>query len=305
MLVALSLILFGSIFFLGIVNRTRSLLSGRRGPGYLQTWKDLFRLSRKGAVYSTTTSYIFQIAPTIYFVALFAAISVVPFGTFPALISFDGDFIFFIYVLATGRFFLIIAALDTGSPFEGMGANREALFGTLLEPAFLVLIGSFAMLTGKYSFYEIFNNQIFGSVEAIMMGVLATYILVQFAMIENGRMPVDDPRTHLELTMVHEVMVLDYSGIDLAMIVSTISLKFALFSMLITNFFIDPTWDWYIQSALYTGITVVFAITVGFLESFRARARMRRNPLIIFMLTGLSIMIFFGVLILMNKFSIS
>ncbi len=296
------LIIIASIFFLGIVNRVRSTLSGRKGPGLVQSWLDIYRLTKKQAIYSKVSSFMFQIAPSIQFASIICAILVVPFGNHEAILAFDGDFIFFAYVLAVGKFFMICAALDTGSPFEGMGANREALYSMLAEPAFFVLMGSFAMLTGHFSFHEIFNNIHFGSFESFLLGGLATYLLVQIAMVENSRLPVDDPKTHLELTMVHEVMILDTSGIDLAMIATATTLKFAIYGMLITNFFLDPTWSEWLKIPIFFTIQAGWAITVALLESFRARARMKRNPLIIFSLTALSILIFFGVLIIMNKF---
>jgi len=113
-------------------------------------------LFKKGAVYSKTTSFIFQIAPSIYFASVIMAILVIPFGQYKGMISFDGDFVFFAYVLGTGKFFSIISALDTGSSFEGMGASREALFSMFAEPAFFILMGSFSLLTGHTSFQQIF-----------------------------------------------------------------------------------------------------------------------------------------------------
>ena len=129
------------------------------------------------------------------------AILVVPFGSTKGIISFDGDFIFFAYVLALGKFFSIISAMDTGSSFEGMGASREALYSMFAEPAFFILMGSFALLTGYTSFFEIFSTLHLGSYITYALGIMATFVLVMVAMVENSRMPIDDPKTHLELTM--------------------------------------------------------------------------------------------------------
>lgn len=298
------LVMIASTFFLGVVNRVRALVSGRKGPGIFQSMKDLFRLFKKGFVFSETTSYIFQIAPVIYFASVVTAMLVVPFGNTPSFFSFEGDFVFFAYILAVGKFFIIVSALDTGSPFEGMGANREAMYGLLVEPAFFILIGSFSMLTGHFSFYDIFNSIHFGNSVSYFMGVLVTYILVQIAMLECGRLPVDDPRTHLELTMVHEAMVLDNSGFDLGLIQSATSLKFSLYGLLIVNFFLPPGTSLALKVGMFFAIQLGLAVSVALLESFRARSRMNRNPLIIFNLTALSILIFFAVLIIMNKFSL-
>ena len=223
--ISLILIIAISLFFSGIVIRTKSILSGRKGPGILQPLKDIWRLFRKGAVYSETSSFIFRIAPSIYFSTVIMAIFLIPFDSYPGILSFRGDFVFFAYVLALGKFFMIIGAMDTGSSFEGMGASREALYSMLAEPAFFVLMGSFALLTGYTSFFEIFSNLHFGSYISYALGTLATFVLVIVAMIENSRMPIDDPKTHLELTMVHEVMILDNSGFDLGLILYTTHLK--------------------------------------------------------------------------------
>jgi formate hydrogenlyase subunit 4 len=298
------LVILGSTFFMGIVNKVRAMLSGRKGPGIFQAIKDIARLFKKGFVISTTTSFISTVAPVVYFTSVVTAMLVVPFGSERSFFSFGGDFVLFAYILAVGKFFLIVSALDTGSPFEGMGANREAMYSLLVEPAFFILIGSFSMLTGKFSFFEIYNSIHFGHSVSYFMGGLVTYILIQIAMLECGRMPVDDPRTHLELTMIHEVMVLDKSGFDLALIQVATSLKFALYGLLITNFFLPPTASLGLMIGIFLAIQVVLAILVACLESFRARSRMGSNPLIVFNLTALSILIFFAVLILMNKFSL-
>jgi len=217
-MVSFLLIILASLFFMGFVIRTKSIASGRKGPGILQPMKDILRLWKKGSVYSTTTSFIFQIAPTAYFTSVLMAILMIPHGSNPGFISFEGDFVMFAYILTFGKFFMIISALDTGSSFEGMGASREALFSMLVEPAFFILMGSFALLTGHTSFHSIFSLLHYGSNISYMLGVLASIVFVLIAMIENSRMPVDDPKTHLELTMVHEVMILDNSGFDLGLI---------------------------------------------------------------------------------------
>lgn len=131
------LIFTATLFFVGILNKTKAIAGGRKGPGLMQHIYDILRLLNKQTVYSTTTSIIFKIAPSIYFASILMAIAFIPFGSYGPLLSFKGDFVFFAYVLAFGKFFMIISALDTGSPFEGMGANREALYAMLVEPAFL------------------------------------------------------------------------------------------------------------------------------------------------------------------------
>jgi formate hydrogenlyase subunit 4 len=295
------LILFCSFFFTGVIIGTKSIASGRKGPGILQPVKDVIRLFKKGSVYSETTSIIFRISPVISFSTVVMACLVVPFGSMKGLISFDGDFIFFAYILALGKFFSIIAAMDTGSSFEGMGASREALYSMFAEPAFFILIGSFALLTGNTSFYNIFSSLHLGSSITYTLGALASFVLIMISMIENSRMPVDDPKTHLELTMIHEVMILDNSGFDLGLILSTGYLKFAMYGALIADFFIGGlTVAWALPMFLL--IQILYAVVVGLIESFMARFRMSHNPQFILALSSVSFLIFLGVLLVLEKF---
>ena len=215
---------------------------------------------------------------------------VIPFGSWKGIISFDGDFIFFAYILALGKFFSIISAMDTGSSFEGMGASREALYSMLAEPAFFILIGSFALLTGNTSFHNIFSSLHLGSSITYTLGALASFVLIMIAMIENSRMPVDDPKTHLELTMIHEVMILDNSGFDLGLILSTGFLKFAMYGAIIADFFIGGlslTW----ALPLFLLIQMLFAVIVGLIESFMARYRMSHNPQFILALSMTNVLL--------------
>jgi formate hydrogenlyase subunit 4 len=295
------LIIIAAVFFTGIINRTKSIASGRKGTGILQPIKDVIRLFRKGSVFPETAGFIFQIAPTIYMASIIMALLVVPFGQAKGVISFSGDFIFFAYILALGKFFNIIAAMDTGSAFEGMGASREALYSMLAEPAFFVLMGSLALLTGHTSFYEIFNELHLGSWVSYAIATLATFVLVMIAMIENSRMPIDDPKTHLELTMVHEVMILDNSGFDLGLILTAGYLKFAIYGALIVNLFIGMVPYQYAIPAFFV-IEAGMAVAVGLVESFMARFRMSHNAQFITALTSVGLLIFFGVLLILGRF---
>ena len=300
-MLSMLLILFCSVFFTGIILRTKSITSGRKGPGLMQPIKDVLRLFKKGSIYSETTSIIFRVAPVITFSSVLMACLVVPFGSWKGLVSFDGDFVFFAYILALGKFFSIISAMDTGSSFEGMGASREALYSMLAEPAFFILIGSFALLTGNTSFFNIFSTLHLGSSITYTLGGLASLVLIMISMIENSRMPVDDPKTHLELTMIHEVMILDNSGFDLGLILTTGYLKFAMYGALIADFFIGGlSLTWAIPAFL--GIQILYAVIVGLIESFMARFRMSHNPQFILALSSVSFLIFLGVLLVLKKF---
>jgi len=300
-MLSLFLILIAATFFTGIIIRVKSMASGRKGPGIFQPLKDVARLFKKGVVYSETTSFVFQVAPTIYFSSVVMAMLVVPFGQSKGIISFNGDFIFFAYVLALGKFFSIIAAMDTGSSFEGMGASREALYSMFAEPAFFILMGSLALLTGHTSFQEMFAALHIGSYISYALAILGTFVLMMVAMIENSRMPIDDPKTHLELTMVHEVMILDNSGFDLGLILTAGYLKFALYGALVVNLFIG-VFQYKYSIPMFFVIQIVLASGVGLIESFMARFRMSHNAQFIFVLTSVSLLIFFGVLLILGRF---
>ncbi|HOY40204.1 MAG: NADH-quinone oxidoreductase subunit H [Bacteroidales bacterium] len=296
------MILMAAFFFPGIILRTKSLASGRKGPGVLQPVKDIMVLLRKGSVFSETSGIIFRIAPAITLASIVCAMLVIPFGDDKALISFDGDFLFFAYLLALGKFFAIIAALDTGSSFEGMGANREALYSMLVEPAFFILLGTFAMFTGYTSFSDIFTHfYITGNHYVLIYSLIGIYLFIQIAMIENSRLPVDDPKTHLELTMVHEVMILDNSGFDKALIHIGTYLKFAVYGALMCVVLVPAKWNLVLQIALFFAIQFVFAVVIGLIESFRARNKMAKNPKFILTLSAIALIAFVVVLILTGK----
>ena len=313
-----------ALFFPGIILRVKSIASGRKGPGIMQPWKNILVLLRKGSVFSTTTSYIFRIAPAIYLSTIICALMLLPFPGMPSVFGFDGDFVLFAYLLALGKFLFILGALDTGSSFEGMGANREALYSLLAEPAFFILFGTLALLTGHTSMQQIFESFQFAGHNSFIIGFIAVYLLIQIAMIENSRMPVDDPKTHLELTMIHEVMILDHSGFDLALVHIGTALKFAMYGLLIANFLVplDPGqviqsseqlilsheggivknvghgWMVVMQIAVYFILQVVFAALIGLMESFRARKNVVRNPQFIVTLSSIALVAFILVLLI-------
>jgi len=301
MIISVILITLISIIFPGIISKTKAKIVGRKGPKVLQVFYDNIRLIKKGSVYSNTTSYIFQIAPIIYFSTILLATLFIPFGNYKALLSFDGDFVLFAYLLALGKFFMIIAAMDTGSSFEGMGANREAYYSLLVEPAFFIIIASVALLTNNTSFFDLFNSMHLDTELSYLITILAIYVFLWIAMVENSRLPVDDPKTHLELTMVHEVMVLDYSGFDLALIQLANGLKFSIYGALIFNFILPVQFSLLYQVLIFISIEIVFALVVGLLESFRARNKMMKNPQWIISLSAIAVIAFFSVLIISGK----
>lgn len=300
-MLSILLIILAATYFTGIIIRTKSLASGRKGPGIFQPIKDVIRLFKKGAVYSETTSFVFQMTPVIYFASVFVALLVVPFGQSKGVLSFSGDFVFFAYVLGIGKFFSIIGAMDTGSSFEGMGASRESLYSMLAEPALFILMGSLSLMTGYTSFQEIFAALHFGSSISYALAVMAAFVFLLIAMIENSRMPIDDPKTHLELTMVHEVMILDNSGFDLGLILSAGYLKFAIYGAIIFNLFSGTIAVGY-AIPLFFAIQAFLAFVIGMIESFMARFRMNHNAQFIVVLSSVSLLVFFGALLIAGKF---
>jgi len=297
---SLILILISALFFNGIIGRVKSICAGRKGPGIMQPVKDVIRLFRKGSVYSEVTGPVFKAAPSVYLASVLVACLCVPFGTRAGLLSFDYDFVFFAYALALGKFFCIIGALDTGSSFEGMGASREATYSMLAEPAFFLIMGSLALMTGNCSFQSIFANLHPSGTMSWALAVLAMFIFLILAMVENSRMPVDDPKTHLELTMIHEVMILDNSGVDLALIFVTGYLKFAMYGALIANLFIGSIPAGWVVPVFFA-VQALCAAIIGINESFSARFRMNHNPQFIFALACIALLAVFGVMLMSGQ----
>lgn len=300
-MLAIVVIVIACIFFPGVIIRTKALFSGRKGPGILQPWLDIARLLKKGNVFSTASSYVFQLGSSVYFATVIIAAFFIPFDQHPAVISFPGDFVMFAYLLGLGRFFLIISALDVSSGFEGMGANREAFYSLLAEPAFFILLGSLAMFTGYTSFNDIFINLHYDNYFAVIIAIISGFVLANLTLVETSRLPVDDPLTHLELTMVHEVMVLDHSGVDLGLIKAANNLKFVLYSTLSANCFIPQTWNLGLQILVYLVLQVFFAVGIGYVESFRARNKMAMNAQYILSISAISMILIFVIIILNNK----
>ena len=293
------LLLLAALCIPGLINRTRALLAGRKGIRFAQHLYDVGLLLRKGAVYSPTTSVLFRMAPSVILATSLLAMLFIPVGDLRPLVSFEGDLVAFAYLLALGRGALILAAMDTGSSFEGMGASREALYGALVEPALMLTFGTLALLSGHTSFASIFEADAAGDAKLLIVLLLAAYVLTKIVFTESGRVPVDDPRTHLELTMIHEVMCLDYCGVDLAWIKISTWIKSAALSMLAADAVaaaVCPQW-WFAAplAVLLTGLSV------GIVESTQARNKLVRNTTFILTITALAALVFFtGYLLRLN-----
>lgn len=285
------LMLVVAIAIPGVINRTRATLAGRKGLPFVQHLRNVRLLLRKGSVYSPTTTALFRIAPAVYLGAAIVALLFMPVADLYPLISFEGDVICFAYTLALARVAIILAAMDTGSSFEGMGAAREALYGALIEPALMIGFATLAMFCGYTSFADIFaHEQSFNAQITIVMFLIA-YLFITIAFVESGRVPVDDPRTHLELTMIHEVICLDYSGIDMGMIHIAGWLKTACFSMIAANAIAATCcFHWWFAAPLSILLT---GLSIGFVESTQARNKLVRNTTFIVTISALAALIFF------------
>ena len=277
---------------LGVINRTKALFAGRKGAPLCQLYFDLFKLLRKGAAYSRTTSWVFRAGPVVGLACLLTATAVVPFGGLATPIRFEGDLVLLVYLLGLMRFFTVIAALDTGSAFEGMGASREVQFAALAEPAFLLGLAAVARQTGSASLSGMMNALTPNTwVEAgPAMAVLVAALLVVF-LAENARIPVDDPNTHLELTMIHEVMVLDHGGPDLALILYSAALKLWIVGSVLVGIALPVhTGLWTADVGVSLAGMLGLCVAVGTIESVMARLRLLRVPQLLVSASALSLL---------------
>ncbi|HOA75706.1 MAG TPA: NADH-quinone oxidoreductase subunit H [Phycisphaerae bacterium] len=272
--------LLAAPLLLGIINRVKALFAGRQGPPLIQPYRDLYKLLGKGATYSKTTTLVFRLAPAAGLACVVLALTLLPLGASRAVLAFPGDLVLLIYLLGLVRFLTVIGALDTGSSFEGMGASREVQFSALAEPVLLLVMAGLARqgdslsLSGIYPAVTAATWMEAGPALALIAAALLVVLLA-----ENSRIPVDDPNTHLELTMIHEVMVLDYSGPDLAAILYGASLKLWVFGSLLVGVCVPVRTGWAIVDvpAFLAGMLVV-AVLVGVVESIMARLRLLRVP---------------------------
>jgi len=284
---------------LGVINKTKAWFAGRVGPPLLQPYYDLLRLMRKGMVFSTTTTWVFRAGPVVTLATVLLAGLLVPIGRFDAPIAFTGDLILFAYLFGLARFFTTAAALDTGSAFEGMGAAREVTFACLTEPALFFALLVLAKVSGSLTLSDMLHGPAGGfPSEAAAPLVLIAIGLFIVLLAETSRIPVDDPNTHLELTMIHEVMVLDHSGPLLGVIHYASALKlFVLGAVLlhvVAPFTTGQAWlDWPLFVLEMLGLAAV----IGVVESVMARLQMRHVP---YLLVAAMLFCGFGFLLLVR-----
>ena len=262
----------------GLINKVKAVIAGRNGPPVLQLYYDLAKLAHKRAVFSRTTTWVFLAGPIGTVAAGLVAGLLVPFGHTGTPLPFEGDVILFAYLFGLARFLTVLSALDTGSSFEGMGAAREVAFSALAEPALFLGFAALAKASSSLSLSTMLLGSGLGSgrIAGPLILVLVGWAIVFLA--ENARIPVDDPNTHLELTMIHEVMVLDHSGRPLALVLYGASLKLlVLGAMLMDPLLPRASQPWQNWLIFYAGLGVL-AVAVGLVESMMARFRMTKVP---------------------------
>jgi formate hydrogenlyase subunit 4 len=283
----------------GIIVKTKAAFGGRVGAPLLQLYYDLFKLFRKGSVLSRTTTWVFIAGPVASVVSGLLAGLLLPLGGGPAPIHFDGDMILFAYLLALGRFFVFLAAMDTGSAFEGMGAARGVTFACFSEPAVFLALIALARLTGGTDLSGLLGvglSRAWVAAAPTMVMLLAGLLIVALA--ENSRVPFDDPSTHLELTMIHEVMVLDHSGPALGAVLYGAAVKLFVLTALVARILVPGTTgnaalDWLV----FLAAVVLLVAVIGVIESVMARLRLVTVPNL---LVGACLLTGFGFVLLLG-----
>src|SRR6266446_4449711 len=284
---------------LGLIAKTKALFAGRVGPPVLQWYYDLIKLVQKGSVFSTTTTWVFRAGPVVGLVTALIAVLFIPLANSSAPVSFTGDLILVAYLLGLGRFFTASAALDTGSAFEGMGAAREVTFACLAEPAFFLGLLVLAKLSGSLQLAGMLGGSLashWPTAGASLALVVLSWFVVLLA--ENSRIPFDDPNTHLELTMIHEVMVLDHSGPAFGMILYGAALKLFVFGALIVRLALPvATGSLWIDWPAFVGGMLGVAVAIGVVESIMARLWLPHVPVL---LVAACLLSAFGIILVMR-----
>ncbi|GAB6190450.1 respiratory chain complex I subunit 1 family protein [Desulfocastanea catecholica] len=280
-LVSIGIALVSAPLFPGIILKVKALFAGKKGPPLLIKYYTLVKLLRKGSVYSTTTTFVFKLGPLVSCAGGIMILLFFPLAAVAPVLSFHGDVLVLFYIMATGRFFTIAAALDTGSPFQGMGAAREAFFGTLAEASIFAILILFYRMTGALSFGEYFTGatpiSLIGPSGALLLLVIVALFMVLLT--ENSRVPVDDPATHLELTMIHEVMILDHSGPDLALIELGSFYKLYFYAAFLALIVCPLNSDGGLMNLpVFYGVLVLVYVAIGLVESIMARFQMSLVP---------------------------
>jgi formate hydrogenlyase subunit 4 len=289
-----------SPLLLGVIGKTKALFAGRFGAPFLQPYFDIGKLLRKRMVLSETTTWVFLAGPVVALAVPPLAALLLPFGALPAPVSFNGDLILFVYLFGLARFFTAAAALDTGSSFEGMGAAREVTFSCLAEPTLLFVLIVLARLSDDLSLTVMLGDTLSAGWHragaALGLALVSLFVVL---LVENSRIPFDDPNTHLELTMIHEVMVLDHSGPAFGLILYGAAMKLFVLGALVTRMALPMNYDspW-LNLAVFIAGMLGLAVLIGVVESAMARLRLVRVPQV---LVGTTLLSAFAMVLLLRQ----
>lgn len=274
--------LIAAPLLVGVINKIKALFAGRHGPRLLQLYYDIFKLLKKDRILSSTSTCIMELCPIINLGAVIVATALMPMAGYESPLGFNGDIILFFYLFALGRIATIFAALDTGSAFEGMGASREAQFSAIVEIIVFTIITFLALISaGGFSLdllqqISISSTGVGLAITPLLLIALAFLIVL---LCENCRVPFDDPETHLELTMIHEAMILDNAGPDLAIIHYAAALKlWAMSGFLVVLVLPNVIVNGFVTICCYLVSIILVGIIVGVIESILARARFLKVP---------------------------
>jgi len=281
-----ALVVGGAPLLVGIMRRVRAVLEGRAGPPIVQPWRDLRKLMHKDRVIPANSGWVFSTTPLVLVATAVLAAGIVPFLTTASALDQAGDLFAVVYLLLLGTVFLSLAGLDTGTAFGGMGSSREMTIAALAEPTILLSIFALSVGTGSSNLAAIVSNTMNRPSSVVSPGsVLAFAALAVVTLAETGRIPVDNPSTHLELTMIHEAMILEYAGLDLAAVELTSHMRLVLFLCLLANLFVPwgiatttrPV-DLIAATAAVAAKIGVLGIAVAAFEVFVAKLRLFRVP---------------------------
>ncbi len=276
--------MFAAVLFspllIGIINKVKAFFAGRKGPRLLQLYYDIFKLLKRSSVYSSSSTWLFKVAPWGALAASILMLMLLPAACVKSPAAFPGDLILFIYLAGFGRMMTVLAAMETASAFEGMGASRECQFSLLAEGVIFTVLAALVMLTKDFTLSGCLTTLKpegwSSGGTAILFMAVAFYIVM---LCENCRVPVDDPETHLELTMIHEAMILDNSGPDLAAIHYGAALKLWCFlSFLATLLQPDLPGRTGFEFVIYYALILILTVSVGVIESIMARCRFLKVP---------------------------
>jgi formate hydrogenlyase subunit 4 len=282
----MALVLLLAPLLTGFVRKVKARLLRRQGPSLVQPYRDLLRLLRKEVVLAENASWLFRVAPYLIFAATWVAAALIPTFATGLLFSWTADLIAIVALLGSARFFLALAGMDVGTSFGGIGASREVMIAALAEPAMLLIVFTLALVAGSTQLSTVADFMSWSQVGLRVSLGMALVALIMVAIAENARIPVDNPATHLELTMVHEAMVLEYSGRHLAMIEFSASLKLLLYISLIACVFVPwglaapdaPARAYALGTAAYVGKLAAGGVLLAVFETSVAKMRVFRVP---------------------------